>query len=81
LTPEEIISIQNQLGLSDTKLAAALGITRQTWSNWRRGKPCPPLARNAIRWMLTIRRIDPANDNLPQAVRFLAVLCLMVVGA
>ena len=78
---DEIIAIQNQLGLSDTKIAAALGITRQTWANWRRGRPCPPLAQNALRWMLTLRRLDPANDNLPQAVRFLALACMVVTGA
>jgi DNA-binding transcriptional regulator YiaG len=66
---DEILSVQQRLGLSDTKLAAALGVTRQTVGNWKRGKACPRLARNAIRWMLELRRLEPANDNLPRAVQ------------
>lgn len=69
MTPNDLVSIQATLGLSDTKLAAALGITRQTFSNWKKGKKCPPIASHAICWMMTLRRLDPANDNLPQAVR------------
>lgn len=69
MTTEEIQEIQQRLGLSDGKMALALGITRQTWRNWRTGQPCPPFAKQALRMMMELRRIDPANDNLPQRVR------------
>lgn len=69
MTQQDIIAIQQMLGLSDAKMAASLGITRQTFRNWRTGRACPPLAQNAIRWMMELRRIEPANDNLPQTVR------------
>lgn len=65
MTTEEIISIQQSLGMSDRKLAIALGVTRQTFRNWRTGSNCPALAQNAIKWMLEIKRLDPENDNLP----------------
>lgn len=61
--------VQQMLGLSDGKLAAALGVTRQTVRNWRTGRKFPPFASNAISWMLELRRLDPANDNLPPSVR------------
>lgn len=70
MTPEMITEIQQALGLSDNKMAQALGVTRQTWRNWRNGCTCPQLAQNALRWMLELRRISPANDNLPARVRF-----------
>ena len=69
MNPEDLISIQTQLGLSDNRMAQALGVTRQTWRNWRRGCKCPPLAQNAIRWVLELRRLDAANDNLPERLR------------
>lgn len=69
MTTEEFATIQQQLMLSDGKMANALGVTRQTVRNWRIGCKCPEFAQNALRWMLELRRIDPANDNLPQAVR------------
>lgn len=65
----DIIRIQQELGLSDGKMAKVFGVTRQTWRNWRCGAKCPKLAQNAIRWMLTIRELSPANDNLPELVR------------
>lgn len=69
MTGDYIVTVQQRLGLSDTKLAAALGVTRQTVGNWKKGRPCPALARNAIRWMLELRRLEPANDNLPRHVQ------------
>ena len=69
MTPEEIAAIQRELRLSDGKMAQALGVTRQTWRNWRRGCRCPLFAQNALRWMMELRRVEPANDNLPQRVR------------
>ena len=66
----EIVSLQQRLGLSDQKLASCLGVTRQTVRNWRRGCKCPRAMQNAIRWMLEVRRLDPANDNLPKHLRF-----------
>jgi DNA-binding transcriptional regulator YiaG len=69
MTTEEIIAIQKELGLSDGKMAHALGVTRQTFRNWRRGRVCPLFAQNALRWMMELRRLDAANDNLPERVR------------
>jgi DNA-binding transcriptional regulator YiaG len=65
----EISDIQKSLGLSDGKMAAALGVTRQTWRNWRTGRPCPAFSQNAMRWMMELRRVSPANDNLPERMR------------
>ena len=70
MTPERITALQNNLGLSDNRMAAALGVTRQTFRNWRRGCKCPQLAQNAMRWMIELRRLSPANDNLPDRIRF-----------
>lgn len=70
----EIARIQNVLGLSDSKMAASLGVTRQTWRNWRTGKVCPPFAMNALRWLMELRRVSPSNDNLPERMRFLALI-------
>ena len=70
MTPEKIKEIQQALGLSDNKMAQSLGLTRQTWRNWRNGCTCPLFAQNALRWMLELRRLDPQNDNLPPRIRF-----------
>lgn len=80
MTSEEFRNIQQKLGLSDGKLADALGVTRQTVRNWRRGCKCPLFAQNAIRWMLELRRLDPANDNLPQLIRFVPALLMVSVA-
>jgi DNA-binding transcriptional regulator YiaG len=69
MTPEEIIAIQKELHLSDGKMAQALGVTRQTFRNWRRGCKCPLFAQNALTWMMELRRLSPDNDNLPAKVR------------
>ena len=69
MNDQKIINIQQYLGMSDRKLALALGVQRQTVRNWRIGRPCPVLAQNALRWMLELRRLDPANDNLPPQVK------------
>lgn len=69
MTTNDLITIQSNLGLSDGKMAISLGVTRQTFRNWRTGKACPVLAQNAIKWMMELRRIEPSNDNLPQTVR------------
>jgi hypothetical protein len=74
MTPEEIASIQKELNLSDGKIAASIGVTRQTWRNWRRGCRCPMFAQNALRWMMELRRLDAANDNLPVRVRKLSIV-------
>lgn len=79
MTPDEISAVQQKLGLSDNKMAKALGVTRQTWRNWRTGKACPPLAQNAIRWLMELRKISPANDNLPDRVRFFGALLASAV--
>ena len=69
MTTEEIQNIQATIGLSDRKMAESLGVTRQTWRNWRIGSRCPVFVQNALRWMMTIRELDPANDNLPALMR------------
>lgn len=69
MTAPELLDLQRRLGLSDNKMADALGITRQTWRNWRIGKPCPEFAQRALRWMIELRRLEPANDNLPENIR------------
>lgn len=79
MTPEQINSVQAELGLSDGKMATSLGVTRQTWRNWRRGCKCPLFAQNSLRWMMELRRLSPANDNLPAKVRALAVMALAVI--
>lgn len=80
MTPEEIASIQRELDLSDGKMAQSLGVTRQTWRNWRRGCKCPLFAQNALRWMMELRRVSPANDNLPPKVRSVLALSVVLVG-
>lgn len=69
MTTEELISIQKNLALSDGKMALALGITRQTWRNWRTGRTCPLFAQRALSCMMALRELQPANDNLPPAFR------------
>lgn len=76
MTSDEIASIQAKLGLSDGRMAIALGVTRQTWRNWRRGEPCPVFVQNSLRWLMELRRVSPSNDNLPE--RFRVVLMLGV---
>lgn len=80
MTIEEIAAIQKELGLSDGKMAEALSVTRQTWRNWRRGCKCPMFAQNALRWMMELRRLDPANDNLPGKIRTAAVMTALAMG-
>jgi len=69
MSERSVADLQRDLGLSDGKLALALGVTRQTVRNWRCGRKCPHFAQQAMTWMMELRRLDPANDNLPQAVR------------
>ncbi len=73
MTPDDLAALQGRLGLSDNRMAQALGVTRQTWRNWRTGKKLPTLAANSIRWLMELRRISPANDNIPERMRFLTV--------
>ena len=80
MTPDEIIAIQKELGLSDGKMAKALGLTRQTWRNWRRGCKCPTFAQNSLVWMMELRRLEPANDNLPKGVRALPSLAIAALA-
>ena len=70
MTADDLRALQEKLGLSDNKMAQALGVTRQTYRNWRTGRTIPVLAQNAIRWLLELRRVAPANDNIPQRFRF-----------
>ena len=80
MTPEELLEMQRTLGLSDGKMAQALGVTRQTWRNWRRGCKCPAFAQNALRWMMELRRLSPANDNLPAKLRSAGAVALALAG-
>lgn len=66
---DQLAAMQQALGLSDGKMAAALGVTRQSWRNWRTGRTCPVFVQNALRWMLALRELSPANDNLPPILR------------
>lgn len=65
----DFVAVQSALALSDTKLARALGVTRQTIRNWRTGGTIPPFVARSLRIMMALRRLDPANDNLPPGVR------------
>lgn len=69
MTPRDMTDMQMSLGLSDGKMAAALGISRQTLHNWRTGRGIPLLAQNAMRWMMELRKLSPHNENLPKQVR------------
>lgn len=80
MNTEEIAAIQKQLGLSDSKMAAALHITRQTWRNWRTGRKCPEFAQCALRWMMELRRLDHANDNLPDRIKAVGLMALLLIG-
>lgn len=66
---EDFKKLQTESSLSDRKIAEALGVTRQTWRNWRSGRVCPVFVQNAMRWLLAIRQLDPNNDNIPSALR------------
>lgn len=81
MSPNELIEIQQRLGLSDNRMAQALGITRQTWRNWRTGKKVPTLAKNAIRWVMELRRVSPANDNLPARLRFMVAATFAAIAS
>ena len=80
MTPEELMRIQESLGLSDNKMAKAIGVTRQTWRNWRTGRPCPLFAQNALRWLMELRKLSPSNDNIPKPMRFLVAMVAAVFG-
>lgn len=66
---QRITDLQRSLGLSDSKMAAALGVTRQTLHNWRTGNGCPQFTRNAVAWMIELLRVDPDSDSLPEPFR------------
>lgn len=70
MTAEDFINIQRRLELSDGRIAKALGVTRQTWRNWRCGRPCPRAMQHYLAVLLELRRLDPSNDNLPPPLRF-----------
>lgn len=74
MTPEDFQRAQAELGLSDGRMATVLGITRQSWRNWRTGRETKrggqrPLVELAIRALLELRRLDPENPTLPDAIR------------
>lgn len=66
---DDFSELQKSLNLSDRKMAEALGVTRQTWRNWRTGRPIPVFVQNAMRWMIAVRTLDPSNDNLPDKLK------------
>lgn len=63
------LELQRELGLTDTAMARALKITRQTWRNWRTGRSFPPFAAQSLVILSELRRIDSDNDSLPELVR------------
>ena len=65
----DFVSIYNNLGISDGKLADAIGVTRQTVRNWRKSNSCPTFALNAMLWLSELRVADPINDNIPLVLR------------
>lgn len=75
MTPEEFQAIQADLGLSDASMAKALGVTRQTVANWRTGHSgwkrgrLPGMVATALRNLVELRRLDPGNRKLPDALR------------
>lgn len=74
MTKDDIEAIQKELGLSDGKMAKSLGVTRQTFRNWRTGRACPIFAQQALVWLMELRRLSPANDNIPEMMRMLSML-------
>lgn len=63
MTKDELLDIQKRSGLNDTKFAKAIGITRQTWRNWKLGRTIPALAENALRWLDELSKVAP--DRVP----------------
>lgn len=67
--------IIEELGLSDAALAAALGVSRQTATNWRTGHSgwktgrMPGIVATALRSLVELRRLEPGNRELPDALR------------
>ncbi|MBL0946235.1 MAG: hypothetical protein IBJ04_18115 [Hydrogenophaga sp.] len=75
MTPEQLAQWQDDLGLSDERMARALGLTRQTWRNWRVGHSgwkrgrLPPNVQTALRYLWTLMEVDPHNHTLPADLR------------
>jgi DNA-binding XRE family transcriptional regulator len=69
-SPEDVKIVQDDLRLSNTKMAKALGVSRQTVSNIRAGNTAltEHMARS-ISWLITLYRIDPSNPALPDELR------------
>lgn len=80
MTKEELRHLQEALGLSDGKMASSLGVTRQTWRNWRTGRACPEFAQNSLRWLMELRKLSPSNDNIPKHMRFTTGILLAAGG-
>jgi hypothetical protein len=62
-------------------MALCLGVTRQTWRNWRTGRNCPEFAQNSLRWLVELRKLSPSNDNIPKHMRFTTGLFIAASGA
>ena len=69
IEPKQVAEIQHRLGLKDTEIARALGITRQTWRNWRLGRTIPYFVGHGLKAISELYRLDPANENLPESIR------------
>ena len=74
-TLDRLEALQAELELSDARMAAALGMTRQAYSAWKRRIPgwkknqFPAFKVLGIRLMLELMKVDPGNETLPEAFR------------
>ena len=72
---QRLEALRAEMGLSPGKMAAALGIERQTYAGWMQGRPgwkrgkFPPFKALSIKILLELRAIDPSNPELPEALR------------
>ena len=69
IEPDQVIELQRRLGLRDTEIARALGVTRQTWRNWRKGRTIPYFVGHGLKAIGELYNLDPANENLPEGIR------------
>lgn len=66
MTPADLRAIRDRLGLSQAKLAAALGVTEHTVAVWERGEQGirhPLLLRYALLWLYGPVLVTPSVDT------------------
>jgi DNA-binding XRE family transcriptional regulator len=67
---EDIRLVQEDLRLSNTAFGKALGVSRQTIANLRGGSTAiTGHMANSIKWLVSLYRIDPTNQALPDVLR------------